>query len=148
MRNMSFALTTQQILDRTKTVTRRLGWANLQPGTLIRAVKKAMGLRPGEKLEPLAVLCVVSVRREPLNMMMLAEQYGKRDCAKEGFPELNERQFVRMFCDHMGGEPNQLVTRISFRYVPGGRLNAVGRVDYRCVSVLRRRGEREEVHDP
>lgn len=122
MRNMSFALTTRQIIDRTKTVTRRRGWKNLKPGTLIRAVRKGMGLKPGEQIEPLAILRVVNVCREPLNMMMLAEQYGQRDCVKEGFPELNEYQFVRMFCDHMGGDDDQIVTRIEFRYVPGGRL--------------------------
>ena len=36
MRSMSFMLTTQQIRDRTKSVTRRTGWADLQPGTLLR----------------------------------------------------------------------------------------------------------------
>ena len=35
MRNISFALTKQQFLDRTKTVTRRLGWKNLEVGTLL-----------------------------------------------------------------------------------------------------------------
>lgn len=48
MRNMSFALTTDQILAGTKTVTRRLGWLRLQPGDHLRPVRKCMGLRPGE----------------------------------------------------------------------------------------------------
>lgn len=45
---MSFSHTTDQILNRTKTVTRRLGWENLQPGDRFWAVKKAMGLKRGE----------------------------------------------------------------------------------------------------
>lgn len=40
MRNMSFAFTKEQILNRTKTVTRRRGWADmLKPGDLIRAAE-------------------------------------------------------------------------------------------------------------
>ncbi len=58
-------MTTQQILDGTKTVTRRLGWRHLKVGDQIRPVKKCMGLRPGEKIEVLrGPLRVVSVRRE------------------------------------------------------------------------------------
>lgn len=125
MRNMSFALTTQQILDRTKTVTRRTGWANLKPGTLIRAVRKSMGLRPGEQLEPLAVLCVVDVTRERLGA--IEDCYpllGDAECEAEGFPELLPAEFVEKFCRfHKGCTPETIVTRIEFRYVPGGRLH-------------------------
>lgn len=42
MRNMSFALTKRQVLERTKTVTRRLGWEKLRPGDLVRAVEKGV----------------------------------------------------------------------------------------------------------
>lgn len=124
MRNMSFALTTNQIIARTKTVTRRTGWADLKPGTLIRAVRKGMGLRPGEKIEPLAVLCVVNVSREPLQAMTLIHPIaGGEECIDEGFPEMVPHEFVRMFCgSHKGCTPETIVTRIEFRYVPGGRL--------------------------
>ncbi|TXH46022.1 MAG: ASCH domain-containing protein [Desulfurellales bacterium] len=115
MRNMSFAITTRQIVDRTKTVTRRRGWKTLKPGTLIRAVKKGMGLKPGEQLEPLAVLCVVDVRREPLHAI------DDEDVQREGFV-MPAHEFVEMFCRHMGGDRNQILTRIEFRYVPGGRF--------------------------
>jgi len=67
---MSFALTTAQILNREKRVTRRMGWLNLKPGDRIRAVKKAMGLKKGESIEELAVLKVIDVRREPLDRML------------------------------------------------------------------------------
>ena len=38
MRRMSFALTTDQILSQTKTVTRRFGWEKLKPGDVLQPV--------------------------------------------------------------------------------------------------------------
>jgi hypothetical protein len=49
-RNISFALTTAQFLDGSKDVTRRIGWKNLNAGDVLCAVKKGMGLKPGEKI--------------------------------------------------------------------------------------------------
>lgn len=100
MRNMSFMLTTDQIRNRTKTVTRRVGWAFLKPGDHIRAVEKCQGLKKGEKMRPLAVLRVESVRREVLAQMTdgLSPSYGVVECQKEGFPNLTPAQFVAMFC--------------------------------------------------
>lgn len=67
MRNISFALTTSQIVAGTKDVTRRMGWQFLKVGDLLRPVRKCMGLRPGEKVEALrAPIRVIDVRREPL----------------------------------------------------------------------------------
>lgn len=60
-RNMSFSLTTQQMRDRTKTVTRRKGWEFLRTGDIVNACVKCMG--------------------------------------------------------HMGGTPNQFVTRIEFEHL-------------------------------
>ena len=39
-RNMSFMITKEQVRNRTKTVTRRLGWAFLKPGDIVNAVEK------------------------------------------------------------------------------------------------------------
>lgn len=119
---MSFALTIEQVLNRTKTVTRRLGWLNLKAGDEIRAVKKCMGLRPGEKVEPLAVLRVVSARREPLRKMTDDLDYGFAECIREGFGTHQAyrwpSEFVRMFCDtHKGCVPDADVTRIEFEHV-------------------------------
>lgn len=50
MRMMSFALTTPQMLARAKTVTRRVGWATLQPGTVLQAVEKSQGLGRGARV--------------------------------------------------------------------------------------------------
>ena len=122
MRNMSFALTTDQIMDGTKTVTRRLGWLNLKPGQQLRPVRKCMGLKPGEKLDVLRdPLTVVSVRREPLRSMLDDSEYGLRECALEGFgmhPDYHEpSNFVAMFCaTYKGCTPDTVVTRIEFAY--------------------------------
>lgn len=123
MRNMSFALTTDQIRDGSKTVTRRLGWLNLKAGDMVQPVKKCMGIRPGEKIEPLrGPLRVVSVRREPLRQMLNNLKYGFDECKREGFGEHPVFQwpseFVAMFCaTHRGCTPETEVTRIEFEYV-------------------------------
>jgi hypothetical protein len=120
MRSISFALTTEQIRNRTKTVTRRVGWQHLKRGTILQGVVKGMGLKKGESPEKLAVIVVTKVEREPLNMMSLAEQYGDREAIKEGFPHLEGHQFVRMFAENMGVKQSDEITRIEFRYIPGG----------------------------
>jgi hypothetical protein len=114
---MSFALTTQQVLEQTKTVTRRIGWRFLYPGMLICAVKKAMGLQPGEKLERLAILRVIHVNREPLCNIT------NGDCITEGFPGLYSNDFIQMFCEHMHCAPETEVTRIEFEYISEERIN-------------------------
>lgn len=117
MRTMSFAMTTDQIRNRTKTVTRRMGLLNLTAGEQIRAVKKGMGLKPGEKIEPLAVLRAVSVRHESLDRMLDDEDYGADECKREGFENLSPAEFIRFFCkSHKGCRPDTIVTRIEFAY--------------------------------
>ena len=114
--NMSFSHTTEQIINRTKTVTRRLGWRKLRPGCRVWAVKKAMGLRPGEKVERLALLEVVGNRREALL------DVTDEDVAREGFPEMSREDFIGLF---LRINPTmtrfQRVSRIEFKYVCGGR---------------------------
>lgn len=118
MRNMSFALTTQQILDESKDVTRRLGWTFLREGDLLRPVRKCMGFKSGEKIE---VLCdpilVVNVRREQLCLIIDDLRYGTSECIREGFPFMSPFEFVNMFCDtHKGCTPFTFITRIEFAY--------------------------------
>lgn len=123
MRNISFALTTDQIRAGTKTVTRRMGWVNLTPGTLLSPVKKGMGLKPGEKIERLrGPIRVTGVRFEPLRRMTDDGLYGVEECRREGFSQHPRYQwpseFVRFFCDsHKGCTPDSVVTRIEFEYV-------------------------------
>ena len=111
-RNMSFALTTRQMLAETKTVTRRAGWANLKPGELFWAVEKAMGLKPGEKVRRLKLCRCVGNRPEPLDAIT------PDDVAREGFPEMTPTDFVVMFRVHMGGTAGQTVNRIEFEFLP------------------------------
>lgn len=120
MRNMSFALTTDQVRAGTKTVTRRMGWKFLKPGELIQPVRKCMGLKPGEKLEKLrAPIRVVSVRDESLWYMWLEPAYGDAECKLEGFPEMTPLDFIDMFCaSHKGCQKDSIVTRIEFEYLP------------------------------
>lgn len=98
MRNMSFMLTTDQIRNRTKTVTRRVGWTFLKPGDLIRAVERCQGLKKGETVTPLGVLRVERVSRERLDRMEAESIYGQQECSAEGFPHLSPMEFVAMFC--------------------------------------------------
>ena len=111
MRNISFSLTTAQVKDRTKTVTRRLGWNGLKPGDRLQAVEKAMGLKRGEKVVKLCIIEVVSVRQEPLNMI------SDEDVLLEGFPGKTKEWFVLFFCLHNGGGPLCPVSRIEFKYL-------------------------------
>lgn len=118
MRNMSFALTTQQVREKSKDVTRRLGWLHLKPGEVFQPVMKCMGLRPGEKIERIGgAVVTVSTRREPLRRMTDDQEYGRDECRREGFPHLSPAEFVTMFCaSHRGCTPESVVTRIEISY--------------------------------
>jgi IS5 family transposase len=122
MRNMSFAMTEQQVRDRTKSVTRRLGWEKLKPGELVRAVIKCQGLKKGEHVEELAIIRIVDVRREMLIAMVEDSDYGFAECIKEGFKDHPQYSrptlFVEMFCAmNRPCEPSWYITRIQFEYV-------------------------------
>lgn len=122
MRNISFLLTQQSVRDRTKTVTRRLGWPNLKPGDLLSGVEKGMGLKKGESVVRLATIRVVSVRFEPLSKMLDEPDYGASECIKEGFgnhPLLCvPANFVAFFCkSHKKCTEQTEVNRIEFEYV-------------------------------
>ena len=114
MRHISFALTTEQVRNRTKTVTRRLGWKLLKPGTLLQPVEKCQGIPKGGKVEKIGgPIRVLKVEREPLSGIFV--QQG--DLRLEGFPNTSPATFVRMFCEHNGCDEETYVTRIEFEYV-------------------------------
>lgn len=113
MRHMSFTLTERQFLDGSKTVTRRLGWEFLRPGDRVLGVRKAMGLKKGEKQVVLGEIEVVRVTRERLTSIRRAE------VVREGFPEMTPTEFREMFRRHMGCAADDLVTRIEFKHVVG-----------------------------
>lgn len=122
MRNISFSHTSDQVIAGTKTVTRRLGWRHLKPGTLLQPVRRARGLKPGEKIEPLrAPIRVVEVSQESLDRMIKDPAYGLEECRKEGFGHdatlRHPAAFIEMFCaTHPPCTPETVVTRIEFAF--------------------------------
>lgn len=110
MRNMSFALTTKQYLNRTKTVTRRDAWRFLKPGDRFMGVKKAMGLKEGEQIVKFEASIVLSVREEPLSAIT------QSDVIKEGFPNWSPQEFIDFLCKESGCTPEKTFNRIEFEY--------------------------------
>ncbi len=110
-RNMSFTHTTEQIKNRTKTVTRRLGWWFLKPGDILNACEKCQGLKKGEKVNKLCQIIIVSVKKIPLDKMTHAE------CYREGFPDMWPSEFIQMFRHEMRCRLKTNVNRIEFRYI-------------------------------
>ncbi len=114
-RLMSVALTEQAVIERRKTVTRRLGWRFLKPGDRLTLVRKAMGRKRADgTVEPLVRLAeveVVSVRREEL------QQVPDTDLAKEGFPGWDAFDWIAWFCDEMRCAPQTVITRIEWKYL-------------------------------
>lgn len=104
-------MTTRQVQDRSKDVTRRFGWWFLRPGDVLCGVKKSMGLRKGETVERLCLIEVVSVRKEPLNAIT------PDDVVREGFPDWTPAEFVRMLVNHYRIDPAKVCNRIEFRYI-------------------------------
>lgn len=106
-------MTEQQLLDGSKDVTRRLGWAALREGTELVAVRKAMGLKKGERQVVLGTLRVVRVSRELLGTITADE------VRREGFPGMTPEAFLDRFCraNDCGGTAQ--ITRIEFTFTKG-----------------------------
>jgi len=118
MRLMSFSLTTPQILDRSKTVTRRIGWRFLKPDDLVQAVEQARGRRRGQAPRRLAVLRIVDVRVESLARLKTDARYAEDELPREGFPCWTRDEFLETFCRTHGLKSAFCdVTRIQFEYV-------------------------------
>lgn len=111
---MSFALTTDQVRARTKTVTRRRGWVTAKPGDVVQPIVKGQGLKKGEQVERIGG----PIRFVAVDRVVLGD-ISPQDVHREGFPQLTPRQFVAMFKQHNGGLRDQVVTRIQFEYVEG-----------------------------
>lgn len=110
-RNMSFAMTARQFRERSKTVTRRFGRWFLKPGDVVCGVEKARGLRKGERVRPLGMICIVSTRSEPLNAIT------PEDVQREEFPGWSPAQFISMLVDHYKVDPNKIVNLIEYEYI-------------------------------
>ena len=106
---MSVSHTAAQVEARAKTVTRRLGWRFLKPGDTLTLCRKVMGRKPGEPLERLAEVRVVSVARERLDLI------DDADVRREGFA-VSAPSFVAWFCEVFKVAPETVVTRIAWEY--------------------------------
>lgn len=112
MRRISFALTTEQILNQSKTVTRRFGWDFLKPGDQLQPIEKGMGLKKGEKQRLLGCpIEVLRVRKERIDAIL------SDDCALEGFPNWGPSDFVDFICSHHKAKRSDIITRIEFKYL-------------------------------
>lgn len=118
-RLMSVTLTEQAVVDRTKTVTRRLGWWKdkngrhlLHPGDHLTLCRKVMGRKKGEPLVRLAEVEVLDVSRQQVRVANTPDE-----AALEGFPDWTWPEFVTFFCAEMRCAPTTVVTRIEWRYL-------------------------------
>lgn len=114
---MAFSLTTQQVRDGTKTVTRRLGSADFRPGERRMAIEKGQGLKKGQHVTRIRVIECVSNRREPLFKLLADPDYGKSEAQREGFPDMDGLQFVEFFCRANGVSRRCAPNRIEFKYI-------------------------------
>lgn len=111
-RNISFFLTTEQFLDGSKDVTRRDGWRDLKAGDVLCAVRKAQGIKKGEKIEKLGMIRIVSARQERLGMITVQE------VRREGFPGMLPSEFIDFFCrSHKTVTADTFITRIEFERI-------------------------------
>jgi hypothetical protein len=128
-RNISFAFTTPQFRDRTKTVTRRNGWLFLKVGDVLCGVEKSQGLGKGGKIKRLGAIRVIDVHREKIRCLTDDLDYGFAECIREGFPPPHPKsrpsEFVEFFCNsHRGTTPESIITRIEFEYLDAAPAKA------------------------
>lgn len=130
-RLMSVTLTEQAVVERRKTVTRRLGWLMLKAGDELELCRKVMGRRrPDGNVEPLVRLArvrVVNVRRECLQAIededVAREGFTTADladyegCPPDGAPGDLGTRFMAFFTKHMRCQPDAMVTRIEWEYL-------------------------------
>lgn len=121
---MSFALTVRHVINRSKTVTWRVGWSWLQPGTLLQPVLKAQGLKKGERVTkigpPIRVLSVTPERLDALRYQPLEVQ--RAELAREGVSRTCDtwQDFMTRYFHSQGVKVDQVLTRIEFEYLPVG----------------------------
>lgn len=119
-RLMSVAYTADAVIARTKSVTRRKGWAHARPGMPLTLCRKVMGRRKGEPLERLAEVVITEVERQPLSRLLdsIVPGYGAAEVALEGFPGMAPEEFVRrFFVEAQGMRLGDYVHRIRWRYL-------------------------------
>jgi hypothetical protein len=110
-RNISFFLTKDQIVNQTKTVTRRAGWLFLKVGDILNACEKCQGVGKGNKVVKICQIKVTNIRRESL------ADITSEDVILEGFPKMTKKEFILFYSKHNKYRISDLVTRIEFEYL-------------------------------
>lgn len=114
-RVIAFTMTPEQILARTKTVTRRASshWMRLQRGDVLRAIRKGQGLKRGEKAETLGWIRVVGVSR------IRVDDVSTDDVIREGFGAMPIADFIAQLKTIARPKLKSFhqVTRIEFEYI-------------------------------
>lgn len=114
MRRMSFAATVSQMYAQTKTVTRRAAdtWVDLEPGDVVMAIEKGMGLPKGERQKCIHPIEIAAVSVVPLLPLTPAE------ITAEGFPGKPEAEFLADVWEPLHGPVNgsETVRRIEFAH--------------------------------
>lgn len=119
MRNMSFALTKEQIREQTKTVTRRFGWWFLKPGDVVQPVEKCMGLKKGDSIVKIGgPIEIVDVRPESEYCVEGKFPFGvtQNECSLEGFPHLVPSEFVAIL-KKLQKKSGDACNRIEFKHL-------------------------------
>ena len=116
-RLMSCSATEQAVVDRTKTVTRRLGWRFLEPGDQLTLCRKVMGRKRADgTVEPLVRLAEVTVESvvfEPLWMIA----WRADDVAREGVPDVETpTAFIEFYSAAFSCNHETVITRIEWSY--------------------------------
>jgi hypothetical protein len=114
-RLMSVAYTADAVIERRKTVTRRVGWRFLKQGDELDLCRKVMGRKKGELLERLARVRVVDVRREPLNRITAADVDAEGVDLPPGFS--GPVGWAAWYAGTMGCPVDAEVTRIEWEYL-------------------------------
>jgi hypothetical protein len=156
-RLMSVAMTTDAVIERRKTVTRRKGWwldkngrRLLHVGDTLTLCRKVQGRKPGEPIERLAEVEAVAVWREPVGTLIdyevfcadymetglvdmtldKWEHWRASEMDREGFPGMDPHDFVNnYFVLAQGIALDDLVTRIEWRYLDLPDLADVAEVE-------------------
>lgn len=109
---MSVAHTEDSVRDRTKDVTRRLGWKRARPGQDLDLCRKVMGRKAGEPLVRIARVHVVRVGWERLDAIT------DEDARREGVAGVETAaEFIAFYADAFKCEPSTVVRRIEWRYL-------------------------------
>lgn len=118
-RLMSVSHTEAAVRDRTKTVTRRLGWRFLKPGDRLTLCRKVMGRAKGEPINRIVDVEVVSVRRERLSAIANedVEREGGHQLALDDAGRSPADAFASWFAWAMHCHVDDEVTRIEWRYL-------------------------------